>query len=356
MANPNKKPVRIEIVLMVISVAIFALFMLLVTGYYKRIIEPGDESAGSSTYRYQYEMIVDSRNSSFWRAVYNHARQEAAEEDALLTLNQTGWNSRYDKLDYIDMYIAAKVDGIILEYNGEEGLIEKINEAAAQGIPVVTIINDPSRSMRQSFVGVNDYQLGSAYGAQVAKLIDDDTKNILVISNREKELEKNQMYAQIYAAVSETQRSPGDIKVREQNLNSWGQFDVEEAVRNIFQSPEEVPDILVCMDEVTTECAYQAMIDFNMVGDVKIVGFYTSDPIMDAVEKGIIPVTIYMDADQIGTYSIEALTEFLESGRSNTYYTVDLHAVTTEDLQAAAAEDLKEQESSGEESQEVQDE
>ena len=350
----NRNSIRMEIVLMIISLVIFGFFLLFVTFYYNRIVDSGaaDGKAGQ-TYRWQYEMIVDSRNSTFWQAVYSHAREEAAAENALLSLHQTGWNTEYDKLDYLDMYIAADVDGIILEYNGEEGLIEKIDEAAEHGIPVVTIINDPNRSRRQSFVGVNDYQLGSAYASQVAELIDEDTENILVISNREKELEKNQMYAQIYAAVSTAHHSSGEIGLKEQNLISWGQFDVEEAVRNIFQAAEGTPDILVCLDEVTTECAYQAMIDFNMVGEVKIIGFYTTDTILDGVRRGLIPVTIEMDADQIGTYSIEALTEYLTTGRSNTYYTVDLHAITAEDLKQR---DIAEEQSLPEETAEVQDE
>ena len=99
-------------------------------------------------------------------------------------------------------------------------------------------------------------------------------------------------------------------------------------IRIIFQSEEGPPQILVCLDEVTTECAYQAMIDYNMVGEVKIIGYYTSRTIMDAVGKGLIPVTISMDVEQIGTYSIEALTEYWEVGRANSYYTVDMNVIT----------------------------
>lgn len=57
------------------------------------------------------------------------------------------------------------------------------------------------------------------------------------------------------------------------------QFDTEEAIRIVFQSQEGPPEILVCLDEVTTECAYQAMIDYNVVGEVDIVGSYTSKPL-----------------------------------------------------------------------------
>ena len=44
-----------------------------------------------------------------------------------------------------------------------------------------------------------------------------------------------------------------------------------------------------------------------------------------------------LDTEQIGTYCIEALTELFQTGRSNSYYTVDLHSISTEDLQGEAA-------------------
>ena len=325
----KKRPLPAEAVLMAVSVVIFGAFLALVFYYYGTALGETQEEINELNREYSrhYEMIVGNSNSALWDDVYERAKEEAAENDALLSFRKADWNREYDKNDYVDMCIASRSDGIILEYNGEEGLADKIDEAAAKGIPVVTILNDPNRSARQSYVGVNDYQMGQAYGSQVAQLVDDSTESILILSNRERELEKNQLYAQIYSAASAKAGSRG-IQVREQNLISKNQFAVEEAVRNIFQSPDGPPDILVCLDEVTTECAYQAMIDYNLVGEIDIIGYYASEAILDAVQKGLIPVTIYMDAEQIARYSIEALTEFHESGRSNTYYTVDLNFVT----------------------------
>ena len=322
-----KHPVRIEIVLMVISALIFGAFLLLVMHYYGNTLDQAarEEEELNHVYSYRYEMIVDSRNSSLWDDVYEEAKGRAAEEDALLSLRKADWNREYDKNDYVDMCIVSKADGIILEYNGEAGLAEKIDEAEEKGIPVVTIMNDPNWTSRQSYVGVNDYQLGQAYGAQVAALMDDNTEDILILSDREEELNRNQLYSQIYNAILQRPGTGRTVRVQEQNLISNNQFEVEEAVRNIFQSAEGPPGILVCLDEVTTECAYQAMVDYNLVGEVSIIGYYASDSILDAVNKGLIPVTISMDASQIAEYSIEALTEFREIGRSNAYYTVDLN-------------------------------
>jgi ribose transport system substrate-binding protein len=86
------------------------------------------------------------------------------------------------------------------------------------------------------------------------------------------------------------------------------------------------------MDEETTECAYQAMIDYNLAGQVKIIGYYTSKTVMEALEKGLIPSTCAIDTGSLGRYSVEALVEYINEGRVNVYHNVDLHFVTADML------------------------
>ena len=219
----------------------------------------------------------------------------------------------------------AKADGIILQYNGEAGLEEAINTAVRNGIPVVTVMSDAVHSRRQSFVGVSDYQLGMAYGEIVAKYVDENTKKILILQKRDiDDMNESQIYTQISNAVKMAAGSE-DIEIKGRNLLSTGTFETEEAVTDIFQQKRNVPDILVCMDEETTECARQAILDFNLAGKVKIIGYYTSEDILAAVEKGVISVTCDVDTTQLGQYSVEAVTSYIEDGRTNSFYNVDIN-------------------------------
>ena len=231
----------------------------------------------------------------------------------------------YDKLDYMNMSIAAKADGIILQYNGESGLEKAIDTAVENGIPVVTVMSDAVHSRRQSFVGVSDYQLGMAYGEFVSSYVDEDTEKILILQKRDiDDMNESQIYTQISNSVQKTAGN-NDIQIRGRNLLSTGTFETEEAVTDIFQQKRNIPDILVCMDEETTECARQAVLDFNLAGKVKIIGYYTSEDILAAVEKGVISVTCDVDTTQLGQYSVEALTNYIKDGRTNSYYNVDIN-------------------------------
>jgi ribose transport system substrate-binding protein len=115
-------------------------------------------------------------------------------------------------------------------------------------------------------------------------------------------------------------------------ISDVSEFDSEEAIRDIFISSDIVPDMMVCMDEVDTECACQAIVDYNKVGDVTIIGSYTSDVILEAIHKKLAAITVAMDTEQLGKQSVQALLEYQEMGYVNNYYNVDLHIINNENV------------------------
>lgn len=340
-----KKTGNRETVLILLGIFIVGFFVFFTNNFYKSVWKKSglEEAEESRVYESQYEMIVGSGKNEFWQAIYESAKKTAENHNAYLEFHASDMGTGYNEIDYMEISIAAGVDGIILEFNGEEALKKEIDKAETAGIPVITIMNDAPDSKRQSFVGVNDYQMGQAYGEQVAALMDENTETALILLDSEKgDFEKGQIYSQISNVVME-QENGENVKIQAQNLMPENKFDIEEAIRTIFQSPEGPPQILVCMDEVTTECAYQAMIDFNMVGEVKIIGYYVSDTIREAVNKGLIPVTCTLDTEKMGKDCIEALWEYKQEGRVNSYYNVELEFVSKNEIPKAIAADTMEE-------------
>lgn len=333
---------RTNLFVFLAAVCILVFFYMTGESYYEGLTgKSRQQEESGEVYRYKYDMIVDSPDSSFWQAVYGCAQDWAQKNDAILELKGSGKENDYTKLDYMNMSIASNADGIILQYSGEQGLEAKINEAVQKGIPVVTVMGDAVHSKRQSFVGVSDYQLGSAYGEKVAEYVTEDTQSILILLKKNiDDMNQSQIYTQISNAAQAKAGADAEIKVTGKNLLSAGTFETEEAVTDIFQQKDKVPDILVCMDEETTECARQAVLDFNLAGKVTIIGYYSSEDILTAVEKGVISVTCDVDTDQLGKYTIEALTEYQKEGRTNSYYNVDINFLDKDAVQAMRREEL----------------
>ena len=231
-------------------------------------------------------------------------------------------------------------DEITLIADGSDEEQELIQEASDADIPVVTVLTDDSSSARISFVGLNSYQLGNAYTEQILGLLKEheNTQVLLLSNSQSKTQETNLIYYQIKKELEEKKKDYQTVTISEYNIDSSSGFDTEEFVRDIFVSEENLPDVLVCMDEVVTECVYQALVDYNQVGNVDVVGFYYSDVILDGISKGIISSAIALDMDEIGRYSVNALEEFSSLGHTSNYYSVGQHVITRSNVGAYRTE------------------
>lgn len=300
--------------------------------YFQKTLDKVDvgEGEGVASYSKHYLMISNEENNLMWDSIYESASQAAKESDAYVELISPEQGENYTQADYLSIGIASQVDGIILEADGTSEEKELIQEAQDVGIPVVTVLTDDSSSARLSFVGLNSYQLGNTYTEQISRLLKEwNTTHIMFLSNSQsKTQEITLIYYQIKKELEEKKKPEQSIDITEYSIDSSADFDTEEFVRDIFVNGESLPDILVCMDEVVTECVYQTLVDYNKVGDVEVVGFYYSDVILDAISKGIISSTIALDMNEVGRYSINALEEYFSLGHTSDYYSVGQNVIT----------------------------
>jgi len=327
-AHDSKRTTTILLVAGLVIVVIMALGM----AYYNRIIAGSGlkDTAAPQNFKYHYALITDDRSSPLWQSVYASAQAAAAEQDAYVELLGSNLSVDYSLSDLMRIAIDSHVDGIILEPNGDPEIVNLINEAAAAipSIPVITVLEDETQSQRKSFVGVNSYDLGQQYGEQVLDVIDSSTKNVMVLLNEENENTGQFMvFTQIKEMVEAQSTAAHPINVTAVNINTKSPFDSEEAIREIFVKSKPVPDVLVCLDAVDTECAYQSAIDFALVGDVKIIGCYSSDTILKAIKMNNISATLSLDAKQLGSESVKALTEYIESNNVSDYFNVDVTVI-----------------------------
>jgi len=292
-------------------------------------------SVKAKDYKYYYVMITENMDSPFWQNVYSSAKTTAAEDGAYVELLGSNLSADYSLSDLMRIAIASNVDGIIMEPNGDTDISALINEASDKGIPVITVSEDEPQSARKGFVGVNSYSLGQKYASEVVKSMNKDTRNILVLTNmKEGKAEENAVFTEIKERVIASSVSTQGINVSAININSQKDFDSEEKIRDIILNSETLPDILVCLDATDTECAYQAVREYNLVGEVTIIGYYSTETILTAINKNIIESTFAVDDKEMGEYSVDALTEYLQTGHANDIKGVDITIINKANVAA----------------------
>lgn len=322
-----KKPYIIGVIL----AGILLLTIIALLEQYKTPLGEENMKSESKKYAKHYVLIAKDMSTSFWQSVYESAKKEAEDNDIYLEQIGSNLSEEYSLEDYLRISIAEQVDGIIISPDGTEGVAKLIKEAADNKIPVITVLNDESDSSRVSFVGINSYELGLVYAGQIMKQITKNTRNIYILFHSD---ESNSVNDVVFNQIKKTLNDTfGDhVNIQPYYISNKNEFDSEEAIRDIFVSSDTVPDILVCMEEIDTECACQAIVDYNKVGKVTIIGSYSSDIILEAIKKNLAALTVAIDTEQLGKQSVQALMEYQDIGYVNNYYNVNLDIINPENI------------------------
>lgn len=335
-----------------------------------------EESAGGVYDRY-YMLITQDSKSAFWQSVYQGACERALADNVYVDWLGNDQFQNYSVEEQMQVAIASDVDGIIVTAGENEEMTALIDRAVSAGIPVVTLYGDNTQSARCSFVSVGSYNLGREYGRQALQIVRErlvgtteervkvgwgvqtdgngQTKNIvqddgiavekeivevgssarpirvtILVNAYAGGLDQNILFSGIQETL-EQERGETVIELSLQTVDDTNAFSVEESVRDLFMEGE-IPDILICLNELNTTCAYQAVVDFNKVGNVSILGYYVSDTILNAIGRNVIYATVYIDAPQMGGFCIDALQEYYELGYTSQYFTADISLISAENV------------------------
>lgn len=304
-----------------------------VTGILFRLISKTMENIQPEetvAYDKHYAFIAEDSETDLWAEVLRASSDQAKEYGAYLEDFGNVLGRDYSAEDLLRIAVNSKVDGIIYSGGSSDKAADLIDKAVDAGIGVVVLQNDVEASKRQCYVGLNYYELGQMYALQIKNLLEgEDKENVTVdilVDGDMSEGASNLIVMAIedYLRDTESDRIP-DIAVT--RIDAEDIFSAEERIRNIFLEKDNLPDIMLCVNSVYTRCAYQAVVDYNLVGQIQIVGYFVNDTILDAVDKQVIYSTVSVDTEEMGRSCVQALYEYNNMGYTNSYLPVRIEVV-----------------------------
>ncbi len=285
-------------------------------------------------YQYHYMFISQTRNSFISDRIYEEAKKHGKENEIYVEQLGRFSDSNYGTRDYLKMAMDMKVDGIILEGSDDEEVRLCINQASDSGIPVVTILSDCAGSRRKSFIELGDYNLGREYGRVVINITETRTPKVVLLMNEAAKEKDNEN--QIETGIRETFKNEGNhlqVQFSIQQLEISGEYSSSDKISEILLDEKKRPDILICMNEKDTKLVYQSLIDYNLEGEVKIIGSCVSESLLKAVRDGGIAALIDVNTEQTGVLCVDALNDYIEKGRVNNYIIVDDTVITSANVE-----------------------
>ncbi|MBP3953542.1 sugar-binding protein [Bacillus suaedae] len=117
----------------------------------------------SSIPKHHFVLIGEEMNHDYWRLVGEGAKQTEQVYDVFVEYVGPERSNPEEQLKLLDMAIKSKVDGIIVQALNDP-FTAMINKAIEADIPVITIDTDSPTSLRNSYIGTNNYMAGRLAG------------------------------------------------------------------------------------------------------------------------------------------------------------------------------------------------
>jgi len=282
--------------------------------------------------KYHFYMIAPSMADPFWQEVKKGADEAAKAYGVAYEFKAPNFTDPTVEEKYLNIAIASKVDGIVAYVTYNDDMNDVIDDATEAGIPVVTMENDVPSSSRKTFVGVSNFMLGE----EAAKLVNEATRGAgsvaIIINSSQHDIANQNITISGFKSAIDKQYS--GLNISGIYTSELGILSAEDIVGKIINSQPKVSAIYVT-DSSDTLGVAQAIVDYNKVGEIKIVGYGDSDEILDYIDKGVIYGVVMTDPYKMGYNSIKSLVDIKENQNVSSFIDTDLKIITKGNLSYA---------------------
>ena len=257
--------------------------------------------------RLSIAVIPMGTTHEFWKSIHAGAVKAAGELDVdIIWKGPQVEDDRAQQISVVEDMIARRVDGIVLAPLDRTGLRQVVGEARKSGIPTVVVDSGLEGSEHISFVAT-DNRKGGVLGAQrLVETLDGKGKIILmrVIVGAESTMDR------VEGFLSEIRKHPG-IEILSDN--QYGGVTTETAYQVGENLLNRFPDVdgIFCPNESTTFGMLRALTDSGKAGQVKFVGFDSSEKLITALADGRLQGLVLQNPFRMGELGIKTMAGYL---------------------------------------------
>jgi len=302
--------------------------------YFDKIFRSGVAIPGSEdVVEIPYRLVVISQemDSPFWNQVERGALSAGKELNVGVEFWGTYRSNMEDFMKHVEIAIASKVDGIIVQgLNTEEfSAITKL-KAAKYGIPVITIANDVSmnESLRKTYVGSDHLLVGGMIADQLVLDMQGSGKVVVMVSDREEEYQK----LRLQGILDSFENNPNiNYKIVTSGDSSE---QITSATKQLLnEEPDTDAFIGVTSDSATA--IVQEVEKRSSLENFHIYSFDDNPETLNYMRKGYIKATIMQSPEEMGIESVSLMVKWLKGEvlpLNHVGYYTDVKVLRAEDV------------------------
>jgi ribose transport system substrate-binding protein len=242
----------------------------------------------------------------FWKSIEAGARQ--AGQDLGVEIVWKGplkENDRAQQIQIVEQFVSEGVQGIVLAPLDATALVRPVAAAGQKKIPVVIIdsaLKGEAGKDFASFVATDNRKGGALGGAELARLLG-GTGGVSLLRYQVGSASTDEREAGFLEVI---RQHPGLEVLVENRYGGATMGEAKTAALNMLDKLKVSAGVF-CPNESTTFGMLLALRQSNLAGKVRLVGFDTSPPLVEALERGEIDALVAQDPTRMGYLGVKTI-------------------------------------------------
>lgn len=288
-------------------------------------MEEGEEKEADKKPAYHIQVLIQNTDEYFWTLFQEGAKVAGEESGVYIEFVKNSQRDTSFLRETVEKGVNAGVDGIVLQAADVEETGKVIEEAREQGVEIVTYENDNFNIPGVPVIGSNNFSTGRLAGKMAVEAANANA-NVVLIMNDTGEQEDTPYKNLLVQGIMESLSEYGSMNVTGVYTLNYKSFEAEKIVSRIISDKIDM-DMIICFDEKSTPGVAQFLVDNNMVGDVKLIGYGVLPHTLDYIQRQVIYGTVCPDAYEIGYYSVKQMAKSLEGQQISDYTSSKLYVI-----------------------------
>jgi len=274
-----------------------------------------DNTLSSQEKRTQIEVVVKKKDASYWSVVKLGAEAAGKEFDVDVKFDgPVNEKDIEEQIKIVDAAINEKVDAIVLAASDYTRLIDVVERADAQKIPVVIIDSELNSDKIKAFVGTDNVDAGNKLGQTLVEKLGKNCK-IIVMSFIKGAATSDQREQGVF---QELNKYP-DIKVVSTLYSNSDENIAYELTKKVIKENPDL-DAIVCTNAYGTVGTARAIEEEGKAGIIKIIGFDSTPEEISFVEKGVIDALVVQNPFNMGYLGVKYALDSIKKQAVPKYY------------------------------------
>lgn len=275
-------------------------------------------------------VIPKGTTHAFWRSVDAGAEQAAKEMGVeIIWKGPLREDDRSGQVQVVQQFVSQHVSGIVLAPLDNKALLDPVQLAGSQNIPVVIMDSALDGEVGKdfvSFVATDNYKGGQLAGQQLATLMN-DKGNVVLFG-----------YAEGSASTLDREKGFSDEIAKHKEMKvliyKFAGATTDAAAKTALDMIDTIKqaDGIFASNESTTAGMLAALRTAGLTAKAKFVGFDATSDLVDALKNKELNALIAQDPYKMGYEAVKTMVNHLHGQQVPTRVDTGVHVITLENL------------------------